>query len=96
MDDDRPSCSLMFIVTVLLGLLIAQRAAVHVRTVDFLAIFAGGVLLGVGVVGLARGMKERRARAWWSSPEYAPPNALRRRSACTEMLLLDGVGPTGV
>jgi predicted membrane channel-forming protein YqfA (hemolysin III family) len=49
-----------FIVPVLLGLLLAQRAAANVRTVDFLTIFAGGVLLGVGVVGLARGIRERR------------------------------------
>jgi hypothetical protein len=51
---------IMFIVPVLLGLLVAQRASANVRTVDFLAIFAGGVLLGVGVVGLARGIRERR------------------------------------
>jgi predicted membrane channel-forming protein YqfA (hemolysin III family) len=49
-----------FIVPALLGLLLAQRAAANVRAVDFLTIFAGGVLLGVGVVGLARGIRETR------------------------------------
>jgi uncharacterized protein (DUF1330 family) len=33
-----------------------------------------------------------RARAWWSSPEYAPAKALRQRSARTEMLLIEA-GP---
>jgi hypothetical protein len=51
---------LMHIVPVLFGLLAAQRGAVNVRTVDFLMIFAGGILLGVGVVGLARGLRETR------------------------------------
>jgi uncharacterized protein (DUF1330 family) len=31
-----------------------------------------------------------QARAWWSSPEYAPAKALRQRCAQTEMLLIDG------
>jgi uncharacterized protein (DUF1330 family) len=31
-----------------------------------------------------------QARAWWSSPEYAPLKALRQRSAQTEMLLIEG------
>lgn len=30
-----------------------------------------------------------QARAWWSSPEYAPARALRQRSARTEMLLVE-------
>ena len=34
-----------------------------------------------------------RARAWWSSPEYAPAKALRQRSADTEMVLLEGLPP---
>ena len=35
-----------------------------------------------------------RARAWWSSPEYAPGKAMRQKSAHTEMLLVEGlVGP---
>ena len=31
-----------------------------------------------------------RARAWWSSPEYAPARALRQRSATTQMILVEG------
>ena len=32
-----------------------------------------------------------RARAWWSSAEYAPAKALRQAGTRTEMLLLEGV-----
>jgi uncharacterized protein (DUF1330 family) len=34
-----------------------------------------------------------RARAWWSSPEYAEAKALRQASASTEMVLVDGLPP---
>jgi uncharacterized protein (DUF1330 family) len=34
-----------------------------------------------------------RARAWWSSPEYAPAKAIRQACARTEMLLIEGGGP---
>ena len=34
-----------------------------------------------------------RARAWWSSPEYAPAKAIRQACARTEMLLIQGGGP---
>jgi uncharacterized protein (DUF1330 family) len=32
-----------------------------------------------------------RARAWWSSPEYAPAKALRQECADAEMLLVEGL-----
>jgi uncharacterized protein (DUF1330 family) len=32
-----------------------------------------------------------RARAWWSSPEYAPAKALRQGCARTEMVLIEGI-----
>jgi uncharacterized protein (DUF1330 family) len=32
-----------------------------------------------------------RARAWWSSPEYAEAKALRQASAETRMLLVEGL-----
>jgi hypothetical protein len=48
------------IVPLLFGLLVAQRAAANVRAVDFVTIFAGGVLLGVGLVGLVSGLREKR------------------------------------
>jgi uncharacterized protein (DUF1330 family) len=32
-----------------------------------------------------------RAKAWWSSPEYAPAKELRQRSATTRMIVVEGV-----
>ena len=32
-----------------------------------------------------------KARAWWNSPEYAVPKALRQATAQTEMILVEGV-----
>lgn len=32
-----------------------------------------------------------RARAWWSSPEYAPAKALRQSCADTELVITEGV-----
>jgi uncharacterized protein (DUF1330 family) len=32
-----------------------------------------------------------RAKAWWSSPEYAPAKALRHKSARTRMIVVEGV-----
>jgi uncharacterized protein (DUF1330 family) len=34
-----------------------------------------------------------RARAWWSSPEYAPAKSIRQACARTEMLLIEGREP---
>jgi uncharacterized protein (DUF1330 family) len=34
-----------------------------------------------------------RARAWWSSPEYAEGKALRQASASTDMILVEGLPP---
>jgi uncharacterized protein (DUF1330 family) len=31
-----------------------------------------------------------RAQAWWDSPEYAGPKAIRQRCANTEMILVEG------
>jgi uncharacterized protein (DUF1330 family) len=33
------------------------------------------------------------ARAWWSSPEYAPAKAVRQQCAKAEMLLIEGSAP---
>jgi uncharacterized protein (DUF1330 family) len=33
------------------------------------------------------------AKAWWSSPEYAGPKALRQSCAKTQMLLVEGLPP---
>jgi hypothetical protein len=51
------------VVPMLVGLLAAQRAAPHVRTVDFVLLFAGGVAFGVSLMGLIGLFRERRARA---------------------------------
>ena len=32
-----------------------------------------------------------QAKAWWSSPEYAPAKDLRQKNATTKMLLVEGV-----
>lgn len=32
-----------------------------------------------------------RAKAWWSSDEYAPAKALRQRTAHTRMIMVEGV-----
>jgi len=32
-----------------------------------------------------------KARAWWHSPEYATPKALRQATSHTEMILVEGV-----
>jgi hypothetical protein len=45
----------------LIGLLAAQRAASHVRTVDFLLLFAGGMAFGVGLIGLIQLLRARRS-----------------------------------
>lgn len=35
-----------------------------------------------------------QARAWWASAEYGPAKALRQQCAQTEMLLVEGSGPS--
>lgn len=32
-----------------------------------------------------------RAKAWWSSPEYAPAKKLRQSCAHTEMIVVEGI-----
>ncbi|HET6798850.1 MAG TPA: hypothetical protein VFH40_16970 [Gemmatimonadales bacterium] len=44
----------VFAVPMFIALVSAQRAAAHVRTVDFVLLFAGGVLFGVGLMNLIR------------------------------------------
>jgi hypothetical protein len=52
MDGPRARRSAVFAIPLLIGLVTAQRAAPHVRTVDFLLLFAAGVLFGVGLMGV--------------------------------------------
>jgi uncharacterized protein (DUF1330 family) len=36
---------------------------------------------------------KERARAWYDSPEYGPPKAIRHASASSRMILVEGGGP---
>ncbi len=56
----RPAVS---VVPMIIGLLAAQRAAPHVRTVDFVLLFAGGIAFGVSLMGLIQLLRERRSRS---------------------------------
>jgi hypothetical protein len=51
------------IAPMLVGLVAAQRAAPHVRMVDFLLLFAGGVAFGIGLMGLIQMLRARRSPA---------------------------------
>jgi uncharacterized protein (DUF1330 family) len=37
-----------------------------------------------------------RARAWWNSPEYAGPQALRRSASTGDIILVEGIAPPRV
>jgi hypothetical protein len=50
----------IFVVPMIVGLVAAQRAALHVRAVDFLLVFASGVVFGVGLMGLIQMLRARR------------------------------------
>jgi hypothetical protein len=47
----------VFVVPMIVGLVTAQRAAPHVRLVDFVLLFASGVLFGVSFMGLIRSLR---------------------------------------
>ena len=46
--------------SILVGLLAAQRAVGHVRTVDILLLFAGGAAFGAGLSGMIRALRSRQ------------------------------------
>ena len=50
----------VFAVPMLVGLIAAQRAVPHVRAVDFLLLFASGVVFGVGLMGLIQHIRASR------------------------------------
>ena len=67
---DKPSRRRLavFAVPMVIGLVTAQRAAPHVRAVDFVLLFASGVIFGISLMGLiqvwrARGSKPSEAGA---------------------------------
>lgn len=47
----------------IVGPVAARRAAPHVRTVDFLPLFAGGVVFGVSLMGLIQLLRAGRSRS---------------------------------
>ena len=49
----------VFAVPMVIGLVTAQRAAPHVRAVDFLLLFASGVIFGVSLMGLIQVWRAR-------------------------------------
>ena len=51
----------VFAAPMIVGLVAAQRAAPHVRTVDFLLLFASGVVFGVSLMGLIQMLRARRS-----------------------------------
>ena len=50
----------VFVVPMIVGLVTAQRAAPHVRMVDFLLLFASGVVFGVSLMGIIQALRARR------------------------------------
>jgi hypothetical protein len=61
MTEEKPTRRHLAVVAapMLVGLIAAQRAAPHVRSVDFVLIFAAGVVFGVSLMGLIRAWKAR-------------------------------------
>jgi hypothetical protein len=52
MDTSTRRRAAIFVVPMIVGLVSAQRAAANVRLVDFLLLFASGVVFGVSLMGL--------------------------------------------
>lgn len=53
--------AVVVVVPMIVGLVAAQRAAPHVRTVDILLLFASGVVFGVSLMGLIQMLRARRS-----------------------------------
>jgi len=47
----------------IVGLVTARQAAPHVRTVDFLLLFASGVIFGVSLMALIQHLRTGRPRS---------------------------------
>lgn len=47
----------VFVVPLIIGVVSAQRLIPHMRTVDFLTLFASGALFGVGLIGLIQALR---------------------------------------
>jgi hypothetical protein len=53
----------VFVVPMIVGLVMAQRATPHVRAVDFLLLFASGVIFGVSLMALIQHLRSGRPRS---------------------------------
>ena len=49
----------VFAVPMIIGFVTAQRAAPHVRAVDFLLLFASGALFGISLMGLIQAWRSK-------------------------------------
>jgi hypothetical protein len=55
--------AVVFVAPMIVGVVAAQRAAPHVRTVDFLLLFASGVVFGVSLMALIQVLRAGRPRS---------------------------------
>jgi hypothetical protein len=60
MDAPTRKRAVVFVVPMIVGLVTAQRAAPHVRLVDFLLLFASGVVFGVSLMGVIQSLRPPR------------------------------------
>ncbi len=60
MDSPMRRRAAVFVVPMIIGLVTAQRAAPRVRLVDFLLLFASGVIFGVSLMGLIQFLRRPR------------------------------------
>ena len=60
MDSPDRRRTAVFVVPLVLTLVMAQRAAPRVRAVDFLLVFASGVIFGVSLMGLIQFLRAGR------------------------------------
>lgn len=49
----------VFSIPMIIGLVTAQRAAPHVRAVDFILLFASGAIFGVSLMGLIQAWRSK-------------------------------------
>jgi hypothetical protein len=50
----------VFVMPLIVGLVSAQHLVPHMRTVDFLTLFASGTLFGVGLMGVIQALRSGR------------------------------------
>jgi hypothetical protein len=63
MDSPSRRRAAVFVVPMIVGLVAARRAAPYVRTVDFLLLFASGVVFGVSLMALIQALRAGRPRS---------------------------------